>query len=646
MIFNVIDYETTGLEIYKGHIPFAYVIADDELNCNVHRFDNISARKNEISRSKHIAFYEDKNIVKIAHNAKFEMGVASMWFGGQLPKGIWHDTMLMSQLLSNLLPAHSLDFLANRYFRNEFAEEAEQWSYFDKEVRAHLTKQKRLMNNYKHRVRDEIITPMYDNGIKPFVISRPNYGLVPVDIMYGYQISDGERCMLLYLYLFDKLESNLPLLKDYANEIKLLYVSQKMEQTGMMIHKGNCDTLIKDLNKKLVSILKEKKKIFGFDINLDSPDQLQKHLFGHINYKKHENLNQEWKIKKPRFEIQSVKFTAKDAPSTDKESMEILIDKHPNNSALDLVLRHRSYSRGVTNVLKYVKLAGDNLIIHPNLNTNEAKTGRQSVSNPSLQNVQKNSSIKSKYSVPARTCFRPRPGYVYFLGDYSGIEMRLIINAAKEEELIHLFEKDIDYDIHTHNAKLILEDYFTSITDIHARKDMRFNTKTITFGKAYGANIAKSASILKMTVSQIKPYWKNFERELPGIFNFTQNMIKKVRAEGGVTTSFGRFLKVRDNQAYMGSNYYIQGDAAGILKRAEVSTDSYLEDFWSRDVRMLLTVHDEIIIELPRSLMYKKYEILHDISYCMTNMPEIKIPLATEWKIATTNWSDAVEFPI
>jgi len=639
-----IDYETTGFNPYKGDRIFAFVVTNWNCESKIYRFDHTSAVKKRVAQEVFEFFHKD-DIKKVAHNAKFEMGFTSMYFDGVLPKSFWHDTYIMSKILKNILPRHKLETLADRYFRDMMPEDAEMWEFYDKQVKKHMTTQKRLMNNYPKRVEPEILQPLWDNGITPLITDRPNYGLIPVSIMKGYQDADGVRCMLLFRLMLSKIKEDERIWEDYLNELHLLKVTQKMEQRGMMIHKRNSDELIRKLQNDLKDIEKQKKKIFGFDINLDSCDQLQKHLFGYINPKKHETLNEEWKRHRPVFNLTPNEMTAGGAPSASKENILALQKHYPNNRVLDMILRYRAWAKGQTMIYSYQENAGENHIIHPTTNTNEAKTGRQSVSNPNLQNVAKEFSVNTVYGIPARRCFRPRPGYVYMLGDYAGIEMRLIIAASGQEDLIEAMNNDPDYDVHSDNATVILAKDFTGITDSKKIKSVRADVKNATFGRCYGANLPTWSSALRQTVEEAKPGWERFAEKRNELFNFTKNMMIEVKEHGFITSAFGRKLRV--DKEYYAANYRIQGDAAGILKRAQNNVDDYILGVHDGDydkLAMLLTVHDEIIFEMHRSCLEDKNYILHDLAYCMTDVEEIKVPLGVEWKISTTNWQDAKDY--
>jgi DNA polymerase-1 len=638
-----LDYETTGFNPYKGDRIFAFSLTTEEVETTVHRLDWISGVKRRAA-IKNLAKIHTPQYTKVAHNAKFEMGFTAMYYNGELPKSEWHDTMIMSQLLRNLLKSHSLENLAKRYFEEDFPDEAEEWAHWDKQVKLHMTKQKRLMNNYPQRVEKEIHQPMYDAGVEPLVLDRPNYGLIPVDIMNPYEEADGDRCMLLWRLMWPKLLEDKALYQDYLNEMRLIHTTQRMEQVGMMVHEKNARKLYRDLSDKLKKLEIEKKKIFGFEINLDSSDQLQKHLFGYINRKKHEKKNEEWKKREPRFRMTSQLNTDSGTPSASKEALEKLQEAYPDNPAVDLLSQWRAFSRGRTMAASYMELAGKDMIVHADIQTNEAATGRESVRKPSLQNVQKEFSIKSKYGIPARRCFRPRPGYVYFLGDYSGIEMRMIINAAGEQVLIDKLKEDNDFDVHSFNGEVMLVDEWRELfatDDKRAKKALRDRIKDTGFAIPYGAGIPKLCVSLKRKTQEVKEILMRYREVCPNICTFNRTKMDEVRKQGYITSAFGRKLSIWRDKAYTAANYQIQGDAAGTFKRGQNNIDTYLREVWDYKIRMILPVHDEIIIEFPRELLHDYAAILHDLNWCMINIPEIKVPLMTEWKIAKTNWQDA-----
>lgn len=622
--FMCIDFETTGFELYKQiDTAFSAAISNQDGDVEILRFD---LKDNTENFEKFKWFIYNKEIKKVAHNAKFELSVVKRLFG-EVPEGEWHDTILMSQILQNLRNSHKLEVLCKNFFNDYAPKDVKRWAYYDKEVKLHLQKQKRIFGDEKRWV-EEIIKVLIADGINPINATKVNYGLIPKNIMDGYQYSDVERGILLFEFLYPAIQEKDDLVKAYNIEIDMMHVASRMESHGLMLHKRNAEELRDSLELKVKEVIKEKNKLFGYDINLDSPRQLQKALFGDI------------------YNFQPIEYTATGQPSASKKVLEKLIETYPDEPVFDTINKWRAFSKGLTNVKSYIEMAGEDLIIHPNINTNQAKTTRQSVSNPSLQNVSKEFSIHSKYSIPARKCFRPRPGYVYFLGDYASIELRLFIAEANETILIEKLKEDSLFDAHSFNANILYGKEFDN-AEGQKRKDLRAKIKDAIFGIAYGSNIKTFAYSIGKNIPEAKICLDRYRKVCPNICNFNRDTMKEARSNGYVVNSFGRKINCERELAYKGSNYKIQSSAAIVLKLGEIAIDEYTSKHWGQDLlRQVLSVHDENMIEMHRSLLPYAKEILHDISFCMTNIPEISVPLEVEWNIATSCWGKKKAFEI
>lgn len=619
-----VDYETTGFATYKGDKPFSGSISNEDGEFEILRFDWTDFRGVQ-NLEKFTFVINHPNIIKVAHNAKYELSVSKVLLGKIPTKGMWRDTILMSQVLQNLRPSHKLEVLANRFFQREFPKECRRWKYYDDQVKTHMTKQKRLMNDDKKKGRnrweEEILKPMRDVGIEPYVIDRPNYGLIPVHIMDGYQQADAERGIWLHEYLWPEIVDDVNRLKAYNMEMEMVYVAQEMEESGFMLHRENAEAMEQDLVIKVEKAIADKKKIFGYDINLDSPPQMKKAMFDGFP-----------------FEYEPVAYTDTGAPSLNKHALNKMIEQNQGDPVFEVIQRWRAYSKGLTNVRRYQELAGTDGIIHCDINTNQARTTRQSVSNPSLQNVSKEVSIHAAYAIPARRCFRPRPGYILFLGDYAGIELRLFIAESGEEILIQKFKDDPLFDAHSWNASIIYGKEFDNATGA-VRKALRARIKDAVFGLAYGSQLPTWARSIGKSLKEAKVCYERYKEVCPKICNFNRDMAMQARSVGFVTTSFGRRINVPREEAYKASNYRIQGTAAEILKRGEIAISEYTHAHWGQDyLRQLLSVHDENIMQMHRSILDYRNEILQDLTWCMIDMPEVPVPLEVEWNQATTCW--------
>lgn len=592
MSYAVFDVETTGLDPFQGDIMFAYCLGfvdDDSIRVDVYRLDaGDASRLHAIDVLQ--KFFDDLSIEKIGHNIKFDLKFAQA-LGIVIPEGtITHDTMIISQLLNNLAPGHGLKDLAWRF---------------------------------RGIPRDT------EKEVKRIAQARGGYHRVPKHIMEKYQKEDGENPMLLFLMWLPQLKKDPALWADYRNEMDLIMETIRMETYGLRLDLVKCKEMVEWMETDLHNMTNECLEMFGEIPNIKSGPQLT-----HILYNK--------------LKLPVLKETKKGNASTAKDVVELLYEKHPH-PFLFMVLKTRSYTAGVTMINSYIKHADSNQVIHTDIQTNQAKTGRQSSKNPPLQNVSKEKNNTTRFAVPMRKIFCCHPDHVLILCDYASIELCLIIDRAQEQSLIDLLKADGDP--HSECGSVWFGDSarpelrWSSRPDKKARKDLRDIGKGLTFGKAYGAAKPKLAGVAGMSIDEFTPGYQEFCKRWPKIANYTATSARRVLDNGYVVTAFGRKLYVNKDKAYMGANYDIQGTAAGILKRAQVRVGRFLRENYP-EVRVLLPVHDELIFSYPRKLLDQRGVILTEVSRLMTTMDEIQAPLKVEWKMSETTWADAKELMI
>ena len=267
---------------------------------------------------------------------------------------------------------------------------------------------------------------------------------------------------------------------------------------------------------------------------------------------------------------------------------------------------------------------------------------------------------------------------ILYLPDYSGIEMRLIAEASGEEELIRMFQDDpINADPHTIAAELFYGDIFTERSecfDFFIRKSpdnkkvikdcirfhgvgegaiiayakfkkiLRSAAKNASFAKAYIAKLPKLLKTLMLTYEQAEPGYHRYEERWPKVFYYSDNIIKEVREKGYIETPFGNRLYAPKDQLYILGNYKIQNIAAKILKRAIVRCRYYYKEAFNNEVKIILDIHDELIVKYPRKFIPREPEFLKNTTDLMTECKEIQVPLALGWKKTTTTWNRARGF--
>ena len=592
------DVETTGLNPYLGAKVFSYCIGHGDTGVvEVVRLDT-SEGDRVLGMMRLRRFFADTSIVKVAHNYKFELGFLRMMDCPIPNTTVWHDTMLMSQILRNDENSHSLDYLTWKYGKFECPED------------------------------DIVIKQAKARG----TAKAPRFDLVDHDIMVRYQTADGERPLLLYSVFHDALRADPTLYADYLNEIELVKVTQRMEQRGMLYNEREGEKLqmfLAEEDYKAMQIILQ--SAGRMDFNVDSPKQLGALLFDTLK-------------------MPVMGLTNGGSPSTDKDTL-MALHEETDHPVLHAILRHRAYSDGLDFLKNYQRYMDSKGRIHPTINTNKAATGRETCVNPNLQNVGKDGvNEKKPYPVPLRKAFRADPNSILLFVDYAGIEMRLIIAMANETELLNVLQRDPDADMHypTMECFLGVQGAATMKRDDPTRfKSLRGLYKNTGFGVAYGAGDEKVAVTLGRPFEEVKDGLSAYRIRFPKISNFSRLLIKQIKHDGFITTAFGRHLYIPKNKAYIGSNYTIQGAAAGILKRAQVRTYKWLHDAGLIDLMFpMLPIHDEIVFSMHRSLLPRIKSILRALDKEMIDMPEISVPLRTEWKMSTTNWADAKEFKI
>lgn len=588
------DLETTSLSSHDGEI-FSYCITPPTGIVEVRRVDGKDGKDPEYAKKRLQEFFDDTSIEKVAHNAKFEQSFVNKCPWLKIPRNtIWHDTMIQSQLLRNLAPGHGLDELIWE-LGGDFGGE---YKKLDKEVA-----------NYARTLK--------------------NYAKIPVPLMHKYQIADGERGALLHLLFFPHIQKDERLYRDYLNEMELIKVTERLEDYGITVDFRNCEKLIAWLDDEVSKVEMGTYELLGEFINLNSAEQVSRILFNRLKYP-------------------VLKLTKNKNPSVDKDTVEMLREVK-ETPFLNLLLKYRSYTAGRTMIRSYMEMADARGRIHTDIGTNAAQTGRETSRRPNAQNISKEFGPKKLFPIPARKCFKAPDNHVLYLADYAGIEMRLIVDSCGEEELINLINQNGDP--HAVAASLFYGPWCPpsqrwETADKATRKILRTAAKNASFALAYGAALPKVATVLSLPLEIAMKGYDAYRARFPRVANFTRSLVGEVMERGYIETAFGRKLSIPRDTPYIASNYKIQGTAAGILKRAQVNIDKYLQEEWDDQVRIVIPIHDELIFAYPRILFPQREIILPKIAQLMTTMPEIRVRLDTEWKLTTTTWADAKEFKL
>ena len=263
------------------------------------------------------------------------------------------------------------------------------------------------------------------------------------------------------------------------------------------------------------------------------------------------------------------------------------------------------------------------------------RTGRLSCTEPNLQNIP----IRAEDGKRIRKAFLPNPGDVILTSDYSQIELRLLAHISKDEALINAFKSHED--IHT---KVASDIYGIPISEV--TKNQRRTAKAVIFGIVYGISGFGLGENLSLSSKEAKVYIDKYLSMYPGVKAYMEEIVKKAKDDGYVTTIFGRrrVIEELNNTNYMirksgermALNTPVQGSSADIIKKAMIEIDNEIIKR-GLNTKMLIQVHDELVFSVPKSELVLVKELVANV---MENTYKILVPLKVEEEIGD-NWYDA-----
>lgn len=419
--------------------------------------------------------------------------------------------------------------------------------------------------------------------------------------------------------LKEKMESELVENKQYELyhdlEMPLALILGEMEHTGVQINVERLEEMGNELKQRLTAIESEVYEMAGEEFNLNSPKQLGVILF-------------------EKLELPVIKRT-KTGYSTAADVLEKLEDKHEIIPRIFLYRQLRTIqSTFIEGLLKVVNK--DTNKVHTRFNQALTQTGRLSSVDPNLQNIP----IRLEEGRKIRQAFVPGgENKLLFAADYSQIELRVLAHIAKDERLITAFKDDVD--IHTLTAADVFHVEHDEVTN-----EMREQAKAVNFGIVYGISDYGLSQNLGISRNEAKQFIDRYFEIYPGVKKYMEDIVQEAKHKGYVTTLMNRRRYLPEltsrnfNQRSFAErtamNTPIQGSAADIIKKAMIELHAKLmeEELSSR---MLLQVHDELIIEVPEDELEKVKEIVPAV---MENTVELDVPLKVDVAYGKS-WYDA-----
>jgi DNA polymerase I len=396
-------------------------------------------------------------------------------------------------------------------------------------------------------------------------------------------------------------------------EFPLVEVLARMEHNGILVDRSYLEGLDADFGLKRAALERTVQQLAGEDFNVNSNPQLQRILFEKLGLPKTKRI--------------------KTGYSTDAAELEKLAGAHPIVASL---LEYREVSKlksGFTEML-LVLIDPKTGRIHTTYEQTTAATGRLSSTAPNLQNIP----IRGEQGRQIRRAFVAPPDHVILSADYSQIELRVLAHLSQDETFLEAFAQGRDF-----HATIAAKVYGVPLGEVTTA--MRSQVKQFSYGIAYGMSTYGVSQRLGVEMDEAASFIEAYYAQFPKVKEFLAAQVEKAKIDGFTTTMFGRRrylpelrssnFRLRALGERMALNTPIQGSAADIIKKAMIGVDTAL----CREpiAKMLLTVHDELVFEVPVIHLAQARAIIEKE---MTQTAELRCGLAVDVHTGL-NWAEA-----
>lgn len=395
-------------------------------------------------------------------------------------------------------------------------------------------------------------------------------------------------------------------------EMPLLPVLADMEMNGVLLDTSLLETMSGELGERLEAIESEIAGYVGEEININSTQQLSDALFIKLG-----------------LPTEGLRKTSSGRYSTAVDVLESLQGEHP---IIDLIMEHRELGKLKSTYLDALpRLVNPGTgRLHTSYNSAGSVTGRISSSDPNLQNIP----IRTEIGRRIRAAFVAEPGYVLMSADYSQVELRVLAHMSEDELLREAFRKG--QDIHASTAAVVL-----GIKPEDVTVEQRSFAKRVNFGLLYGMSAFRLARESRLTLGEAEEFLRDYFDSMPGVEDYLDMTKARAAEEGYVETLLGRrrYFPVlqSDEEGRRNAiarraaereaiNMPIQGTAADIIKIAMIRLHAALQEA-GLGARMLLQVHDELVLEVPEDKADQTANLVREI---MEGAYQLEVPLKVD----------------
>ncbi|HSV92324.1 MAG TPA: DNA polymerase I [Desulfobacterales bacterium] len=574
-----VDTETTSADPMRAELVGMSFAVEDDRAVYVpfgHRYIGAPAQlPAELVLRELKPVLEDPAVRKVGQNIKYDMLVFARHGVGLA--GVVFDTMLASYLIDPSKRAHNLDQIA--------------------------------LDFLDHRCIpfEEVVGRR--RGVETFAEAS-------LEQAGPYACEDADVTRLAHRVLAQRIEElGLRGLMDSV-ELPLVPVLMRMEMRGVAVDTGRLREFSKALEHRLEALESAICAQAGERFNINSSQQLGSVLFD--------------KLKLPT----QKKTRKKTGYSTD---VDVLTALAPLHELPAMVLQHRTLA-------KLKSTYADALVglvhpktgrIHTSYNQTVTATGRLSSSEPNLQNIP----IRTEEGLEIRRAFVARPGWRLLSADYSQIELRILAHCSEDERLIRAFREGED--VHTRTASEVF-----GLEPDRVTAELRRQAKAINFGIIYGMSPFGLARQLDISQKMAKTYIDHYFARYPGVRDFVDRTIAEAHRTRRTSTLLGRIrllpdigstnAVVRQAAERTAINTPIQGSAADLIKVAMIRIDAALAKPGLQSA-MLLTVHDELVFEVPPAEADEAPRLVREI---MEGVWQLRVPLQVN-VAGGENWAEA-----
>ena len=508
----------------------------------------------------------DPAVLKVLHNAKYDLEVLANPENGGLAVTPVDDTMLISYALEAGAHGHGMDELSKLHLGHE---------------------------------------PITFDSVTGTGKARISFAHVPLDRATAYAAEDADVTLRLWHILRPRLREARALALYEQVERRMVRVLAEMESAGIKVDGAELARIGEDFAQRLVVLEAECHRLAGRAFNVGSPKQLGEILFDEMGLK-------------------GGKKGKSGAYSTDASVLEDLAAQGVELARTVLDWRQiaklkSTYVEGLA-----AAIARDGRV-HTDFSMAVTSTGRLSSTEPNLQNIP----VRTEEGQRIRRAFVAEPGHVLLSADYSQIELRLLAHLAEVPTLREAFANGED--IHSRTAAEIFH-----LEAGKVDKEARRRAKTINFGIIYGMSAFGLGARLGIPPGEARGIIDAYFAQYPGIRAEMERLKEEARTNGYVLSPFGRRLWISDiaskdpvrraGAERQAINAPFQGGAAEVIKRAMVRVPMALRDAGLK-ARMLLQVHDELVLEVPEAEVEATGAVLRQV---MESVATLRVPLLVE----------------